>query len=266
MKKLLLAAAATLALCACGPTSSATGVEAASTSAVTSGPTDAQLTVSPSAAYITAAIASTRRSAEDRAQDETRHPAEMLALSDIAPGQSVGELLPGEGYFTRLFSLSVGPQGHVYTVVRLQPSQYEHPVAEDMGNVTTVRANYDAFTFPQPVDVVFTARNYHDLKIASYNMGDTVAMDRAAFAALRPGGVYIVIDHSAAAGYIEDQQHPLHRIDQDLVRREVESAGFVYDGEMQILRNPQDPRTQNVFDPAIRGHTDQFVMRFRKPG
>lgn len=265
MKQLLLAAAAALALCACGSTTaSTTGVEAASSTAP-AGPTEAQLTVSPSAPYITAAIASTRRPAEDRAQDAARHPADMLALANIAPGQSVGELLAGEGYFTRLFSLSVGPQGHVYTVLRLHPSQYEHPVAEDMGNVTTVHADYDAFAFPRPVDVVFTARNYHDLKIASYNMGDTVAMDRAAFAALRPGGVYIVIDHAATPGYVEDQQHPLHRIDQDLVRREVESAGFVYDGETQLLRNPADPRTANVFDPAIRGHTDQFAMRFRKP-
>jgi predicted methyltransferase len=91
-------------------------------------------------------------------------------------------------------------------------------------------------------------------------------MDRAAFNALKPGGLYIVIDHSAAAGSVDDQQHPLHRIDQDLVRREVESVGFIYDGESQILRNPADPRTQNVFDPAIRGHTDQFFMRFRRPG
>lgn len=267
MKQFLLAAAAALALCACGPTTSATSsAESAPASVTPSVATEAQLTVSPTAAYITAAVASTRRPAEDRERDATRHPAETLALSNIAPGQSVGELMPGGGYFTRLFSLAVGPRGHVYTVIRLHPSQYETPVAEDMGNVTTVHANYDAYAFPQPVDLVFTSRNYHDLKITSYQMGDTVGMDRAAFAALRPGGVYVVIDHSAMPGYIEDQAHTLHRIDQDLVRREVESVGFVYDGELQILRNPQDPRTQNIYDEAIRGHTDQFAMRFRKPG
>lgn len=264
MRQLLLAAAAAFALCACGPTTSSTGVEAPP--AVTYAPSEAQLTVSPTAPYITAALSSTRRPAADHGQDEMRHPAETLALANIAPGQSVGEILPGGGYFTRLFSLAVGAHGHVYTIVRPHPSQYERPVAEDMGNVTTVRADYDAFTFPQPVDVVFTARNYHDLKIASYVMGDTVGMDRAAFAALRPGGVYVIIDHSATPGYVENQQHPLHRIDQDLVRREVESVGFVYDGELQILRNPQDPRTANIYDDAIRGHTDQFAMRFRKPG
>ena len=266
MRKLLFAAAVAALAAACQPASAPSSNTTTATATATA-PATSEISsdVSPSAPYITAALASTRRSAEDRAQDATRHPAETLALSGVAPNQKIGELLPGEGYFTRLFSLAVGRQGHVYTVVRLQPSQYEHPVAEDMGNVTTVHANYDSFTFPAPVDLIFTARNYHDLKITSYNMGDTVGMDRQAFAALRPGGLYVIIDHSAIAGSAVDQAHPLHRIDQDVVRREVESVGFVYDGESQILRNPQDPRTANVFDPAIRGHTDQFFMRFRKP-
>ncbi len=267
MRKLLFAACvAGLAACQPAPAPSSGATTASATATTTAEATrDISSEVSPSAPYIVAAIASTRRPDADRAQDATRHPAETLALSGVAPGQKIGELLPGEGYFTRLLSLAVGRQGHVYTVVRLHPSQYEHPVAEDMGNVTTVHADYDAFTFSQPVDLVFTARNYHDLKIASYNMGDTVGMDRAAFAALRPGGLYIVIDHSAIAGSAVDQAHPLHRIDQNVVRHEVESVGFVYDGDSQILRNPQDPRTANIFDPAIRGHTDQFFMRFRKP-
>lgn len=266
MRKFLFSAALAALAGACQPASTPhedTSATAATAAAVTR---EISSDVSPAAPYITAALASARRPAEDRAQDATRHPAETLALSGVAPGQKIGELLPGEGYFTRLFSLAVGRQGHVYTIVRLHPSQYEHPVAEDMGNVTTVHADYDRFTLPAPVDLIFTARNYHDLKISSYNMGDTVGMDRAAFAALRPGGLYVVIDHSAIAGSASDQTHPLHRIDQDQVRREVESVGFVYDGESQILRNPQDPRTANIFDPAIRGHTDQFFMRFRKPG
>ncbi len=268
MRRLLIAAALAAFATACQPASApspGTSTAAATATAPASAVHEISSEVTPHAPYIAAALASTRRPAADRAQDAARHPAETLALAGVAPNQKIGELLPGEGYFTRLFSLAVGRQGHVYTVVRLQPSQYEHPVAEDMGNVTTVHANYDSFTFPTPVDLIFTARNYHDLKIASYNMGDTVGMDRQAFAALRPGGLYVIIDHSAIAGSAVDQTHPLHRIDQNEVRREVESVGFVYDGESQILRNPQDPRTANVFDPAIRGHTDQFFMRFRKP-
>lgn len=263
MRKLLIAAVAALSAAACQP--AAAPDSAAPADSASSAAREATSNIAPDAPYIVAAIASTRRTDADRAQDAARHPAEMLSLAEIQPGQKVGELMAGEGYFTRLFSLATGAQGHVYAVVRLHPSQYEHPVAEDMGNVTTVSANYDAFTFPEPVDVVFTARNYHDLKITSYQMGDTVGMDRAAFNALRPGGVYIVIDHSAIAGTTDDQAHPIHRIDQDVVRREVESVGFVYDGETQVLRNPADPRTASVFDDSIQGHTDQFAMRFRKP-
>ena len=115
---------------------------------------------------------------------------------------------------------------------------------------------------------MFTAQNYHDVAIASYHLGDRGQMNATAFAALKPGGVYIVIDHSAVAGspVQTDEATALHRIDQATVRREVETAGFVYDGESDVLRNPADARTASVFDPSIRGHTDQFMMRFRKPG
>jgi predicted methyltransferase len=159
----------------------------------------------------------------------------------------------------------VGAQGRVYAISRSAHDQYEHVVLEGTPNVTNVVQGYDRFTLPAPADLIFTARNYHDFKIDSYHMGDTLAVDRAAFAALKPGGLYVIIDHSAVAGTVMDQVHPNHRIDQAVVRREVESVGFVYDGESQMLRNAQDPRSASVFDPSIRGHTDQFFMRFRKP-
>jgi predicted methyltransferase len=106
------------------------------------------------------------------------------------------------------------------------------------------------------------------MPIAEYNLGDRHAMNRTAFAALKPGGLYVVIDHSAVDGApLETAEGTaLHRIDQAIVRQEVEAAGFVFDGEIDVLRNPDDARAISVFDPAIRGHTDQFVMRFRKPG
>ena len=267
MRKILIAVAVAAFTGACQPPSapSSTTTTPNAGASLVEPVSEAASNISASAPYIVAALASTRRPEQDHAADATRHPGETLALSEVAPGQKIGELMAGEGYFTRLFSLAVGRQGHVYTIVRLHPSQYEHPVAEDMGNVSTIHGDYDHFTLPEPVDLVFTARNYHDLKIESYHMGDTLALDRAAFAALRPGGIYVVIDHSAIAGSAVDQVHPLHRIDQAEVRREVESVGFVYDGESQILRNPGDPRTANIFDPVIRGHTDQFFMRFRRP-
>ena len=116
------------------------------------------------------------------------------------------------------------------------------------------------------LDVVFTAQNYHDLYITEYALGNAAEINAAAFAALKPGGIYLVIDHSAVAGTpTETGSNGIHRIDQATVRSEIEAAGFVFDGEAEFLRNPEDPRTANVFDEAIRGRTDQFVMRFRKP-
>jgi predicted methyltransferase len=103
--------------------------------------------------------------------------------------------------------------------------------------------------------------------LTAYGLGDRNAMNRAAFAALKPGGLYVIIDHSAVTGApVEtDAETAIHRIDQAVVRQEVEAAGFVFDSEADFLRNPADGRTISVFDEAIRGQTDQFVMRFRKP-
>ncbi|MBI3439351.1 MAG: class I SAM-dependent methyltransferase, partial [Proteobacteria bacterium] len=240
MRKFLLAAAAAALAAACQPASPPSTSSATTTATSTAAAArDISSDFAATAPYIVAAIADTHRPAADRTQDAARHPAETLALSGVAPGQKIAELLPGEAYFTRLFSNAVGAQGRVYAVSRTAHDQYEHVVLEGTANVTNVIQPYDHFTVPSPVDLVFTARNYHDFKINQYQMGDTLALDRAAFAALRPGGLYVIIDHSAVAGAVEDQVHPLHRIDQAVVRREVESVGFVYDGESQILRNPQ---------------------------
>lgn len=229
--------------------------------------------VSADAAYIVAAIADARRPAEDRERDVNRHPAEVLAFARIEPGDKVADLLPGAGYFTRLFATAVSDAGRVYPVIRPDgvAGEFELPILEvaaQYANATMARTPYDALAFPEPLDVVFTAQNYHDMALTEYNLGDRAAMNASAFAALKPGGLYIVIDHSAPAGLAleTDAATATHRIDQALVRSEVEAAGFVFDGESDVLRNAADDRTTNVFDPAIRGRTDQFVMRFRKPG
>jgi predicted methyltransferase len=260
MKQMLLAAAAALALVACGQTTS----EAPQAPAV--------VEVSPDAANIVAAIADARRPAEDTARDANRHPAEMLAFAQIEPGDRVADIFPGGGYFTRLFAVAVGDEGRVYPTIRPDgvAGEYETPVlpvAAQYTNATMARAPYDALAFPEPLDVIFTAQNYHDMAITQYALGDRAAMNASAFAALKPGGLYIVIDHSAVEGAAveTDGETTLHRIDQATVRREVEAAGFVFDGESDVLRNPSDTRLISVFDPAIRGHTDQFVMRFRRP-
>jgi predicted methyltransferase len=94
---------------------------------------------------------------------------------------------------------------------------------------------------------------------------DPLALDRQAFAALKPGGLFVVIDHVAPAGSGMVDTGTLHRIDPAIVKQQVQAAGFVFDGESNALRNPADPHTAKVFDKSIRGHTDQFIYRFRKP-
>jgi predicted methyltransferase len=257
MKRILMAAA--FALAACGQTAQqAEAPEAA---------------VTAESAHIVAALADTRRPQEDRDRDAARHAADTLAFADIEPGDRVADSFPGGGYWTRLFAVAVGEEGRVYPTIRADgvAGEYETPVlavAAQYPNATMARTPYDALAYPEPLDVIFTAQNYHDMPITEYNLGDRNAMNRTAFAALKPGGIYVIIDHSAVAGaaiQTEGGDAILHRIDQAAVRQEVEAAGFVFDGEAEFLHNAADTRTTSVFDPSIRGHTDQFVMRFRKP-
>lgn len=259
MKHILIAAAAAIALAACNQQTAPA-------------PEAPRAEVTPDAANIVAAVADTRRPQADRDRDAMRRPAEMLAFAQIEPGDRVGEIFPGGGYFTRLFAVAVGDEGRVYATIRPDgvAGEYETPiiaVAAEYPNAVMARTPYDALAYPEPLDVVFTAQNYHDMALTAYALGDRAAMNRTAFAALKPGGYYIVIDHSAVAGSpIEtNAETTIHRIDEAAVRAEVEAAGFVFDSSSNVLRNPADTRTTNVFDPAIRGRTDQFVLRFRRP-
>ena len=238
------------------------------TEEVLSSPTE----VRADAPNILAAVADSRRPVEDTRRDADRRPADTLAFAQIELGDRVADIFPGGGYWTRLFAVAVGDQGRVYPTIRPDgvAGEFETPVlavAAEYGNAIMARRPYDALAYPELLDVVFTAQNYHDLPLAAYHLGDRNAMNRAAFSSLRPGGLYVVIDHSAIDGSSvqTDAEVALHRIDQATVRREVEAAGFVFDGEANFLRNPADDRTASVFDEAIRGRTDQFVMRFRKP-
>jgi predicted methyltransferase len=259
MKRFLIAAAAAVVLAACGQQAAA--------------PTPAApVEVAPDAAHIVAALADTRRPAEDTARDVNRHAAETLAFARIGPGDRVADVFPGGGYWTRLFAVALGDTGRVYPTIRPDGAagEFETPVlavAAQYPNAVMARTPYDALAFPEPLDVIFTAQNYHDMALTEYALGDRAAMNASAYAALKPGGLYVVIDHSAVAGapLQTDAAAASHRIDQAIVRQEIEAAGFVFDGEADFLRNAEDTRTLSVFDPAIRGRTDQFVMRFRKP-
>jgi predicted methyltransferase len=224
--------------------------------------------------YVTAAINDPARK-DDTADDARRKVGELMAFSQVKPGQAVVDLIPGSGYFTRVFSAIVGPKGHVYVV---WPNEYAHESKSDVqaskalvaqphyANVAVFMGPAAQFKTPDKVDVVFTSQNYHDYPDKFMGKVDPVAFDKQVFDSLKPGGVFVVIDHVAEAGSGMRDTDTLHRIDPAIVKKQVESVGFVFDGESDVLRNPADPHNIKVFDKSIRGHTDQFVYRFRKPG
>jgi len=227
---------------------------------------------SPAPTAIKAAIADPARSAEEVAHDTQRKPAEMLLFAQIKPGAKVMDLIPGGGYFTRLFAKAVGPEGWVYAY---QPSELDGfskgkpakilGVAKAYPNVSVIHAPVNNLSAPELLDVVWTAQNYHDLKDDFFKPADTTMVNKAVFQALKPGGLYIVLDHAAEKGSGLRDTNTLHRIDEAVVKSEVEAAGFEFVAESKALRNPADPKTANVFDKSIRGTTDQFVYKFRKP-
>lgn len=214
------------------------------------------------------AVADKNRPAADVARDADRKPAAMLDFAKIDHGKKVVDFIPGKGYFTRLFAVAVKPGGSVVADIPAAAAEHDPAGAAEIaalgttyGDVTVVATLTDPAV--QGADVVWTSQNYHDLHNAPPEM--VPAVNRAIFAALKPGGYYVVIDHAAVAGAPADVTKTLHRIDPAVVRAEVTAAGFVLDGESTVLANPADDHSKIVFDPAISGHTDKFAYRFRKP-
>ena len=224
-------------------------------------------------AYVKAAVADPGRG-DDAQADARRHPAELATFAEVKPGDSVVDLIPGNGYFTRVFSKIVGPKGQVYAI---WPNEYAKVDSDDVATIAALAKNPAyanvsmilepgaAFSTPKPVDVVWTSQNYHDYPDKFMGNIDPSVLDKAVFAALKPGGLFIVVDHVAEAGSGSRDTDTLHRIDPALVRKQVEAAGFVFEGESNVLRNPADTHKLKVFDKTIRGHTDQFAYKFRKP-
>ncbi|WP_292083041.1 MULTISPECIES: class I SAM-dependent methyltransferase [unclassified Brevundimonas] len=222
----------------------------------------------PPVAY-QSAVADPLRPADEVARDPLRHPAEILAFAQVQPGQKIADIRPGAGYFSRLFARVVGEGGHVYAFVPNRTAERENPRADALvaayPNISRVNGDLDAMAFDQPLDVVFMSQEYHDFHIPRFGV-DVAKMNADIFKALKPGGLFVVIDHQAAPGAGNTVVETLHRIEGAQLRKEVEAAGFVFDGETSAVANPADDHTLNVFDEAIRGKTDQFVYRFRKPG
>mgnify|MGYP000923067564 CR=1 FL=1 len=230
--------------------------------------------VTASTENIVAAVADAARPQADKDRDANRKPADMVAFGEVRPGDKVGELVPGGGYMTRILSKAVGPTGKIY-VFASQPVAREGqpppaaPVAAitadtaNYGNVQVVISNFATIANPEPLDLVWTSQNYHDMHNPGRNL-DINAANKAILNALKPGGLYIVLDHQSAKG--TEFSADLHRIDEAKVKAEVLAAGFEFVGASTVLRNPADDGAKTIFDPSIRGKTDQFILKFKKPG
>jgi predicted methyltransferase len=225
--------------------------------------------------HITAAVADKARPAADTARDADRKPAEMLEFAEVKPSSKVADFIPGTGYFTRVFAKAVGPKGKVYAVTNPPPANAAAGAAPppimaiasdaNYGNVQVVSTGIGSFKTPEPVDVFWTSQNYHDLYLTRFNL-DVAAVTKTIYDNIKPGGLFIVLDHAATPGApVVETANTLHRIDPAVVRKNAEAAGFKYEGESKVLANPSDDKSKGVFDPSIRAHTDQFIYKFRKP-
>jgi predicted methyltransferase len=214
-------------------------------------------------AAIAAAVADPGRPAADTARDPLRKPAQIVAFAGVKPGDKIAEIAPGGGYYTRVLAKAVGPEGKVYALMpgffANRPGGLDaiNALAEQYGNVEVVVVDYAATKLPEPVDLVWTTENYHDLA-----NGDIGAVNAWAFVALRPGGTYFVEDH-AAPGTGTSATSTLHRIDPEAVKQQVTSAGFTLEAESDLLHNPDDPH--DVSPREVQPTSDKFALRFRKP-
>jgi len=219
---------------------------------------------------ITAAVDDSARPQADKDRDAVRKPGETLEFAGVKPGSKVLELFPNAGYYTRILSVAVGPKGHVYAISPPKRGDRDlgaatQALAADAhySNVTAISADFKEIKVSEPVDVVWTSLNYHDLH-NNPNL-DIGAFNKAMFDLLKPGGTYLIVDHAGAPGSGTGDTQKLHRIDPAAVKSEVTAAGFKFDKQGDFLKNPNDPHTAPIFDPSIRGKTDQFAMKFTRP-
>jgi predicted methyltransferase len=196
---------------------------------------------------------------------------EVIAFMGLKPGDKVADIVAGR--FVRALSAAVGPNGKVYAVMPNEVVK-AHPevtgllnaVASQPGsNVVVSTPPINQPDLPKGLDTVFIRQNYHDLYDKFMGPADVPAFNKAVYAALKPGGEYVILDHSAVAGSGLAATDTIHRIDEARVKADMAAAGFKLDGESKIFANPADDRTKMVFDPSVRGKTDQFLLKFRKP-
>lgn len=221
------------------------------------------------------ALADTNRPARDRARDRRDHIGEVMAFASVAPGEIVADFLPFRGYYTRLFAALVGVAGRTYAVVPEELTRIER-IAKGRAEIAGFAASEptielasgpvaQAGALPEPVDLFWISENYHDLHNLFMGPVDIGAFNAAVFGALKPGGRLIIIDHAASKGTPRDVAEKLHRIEPAVARREIEAAGFKWDGASDALANGGDRHISSIFARGVRYHTDRFIHRFRKP-
>ena len=221
--------------------------------------------------YVAAAVADKDRPKDDTDRDVNRHPADVMAMTGVKPGDRVVDVGPGKtGYYTRILARIVGKDGKVYRfnptwVAEKFPTAKAGVDALTSGGYANVEASVQPmaeFKFDKPVDLVFMSQIYHD---QVWQKIDIAKMNKAIFDALKPGGVFFVVDHVGPGVVTSEQIEKVHRIEPAEVKKQVLAAGFVLESESDLLKDAADPHTVSVFDPSIRGKTDQFIFKFKKP-
>tara|TARA_A100001391_G_scaffold139407_4_gene97681 strand:- start:4854 stop:5642 length:789 start_codon:yes stop_codon:yes gene_type:complete len=261
MRKLLFAALAATALASCGG-----GDEPVATE-----------TQDPARKYMQAVTDISR--GDDQQYDAKRKPAELLAFAQIDKGEVVGDYIMGGGYVTRLLATAVGADGKVYAFqpsefIEFRPEYAEEqdaaiaPYTNDQGepvHVFPLRGPIADPGWPEPLDTIITVMNLHDLFIPEMPEGTAKEAIANLYDSLKPGGTLVVVDHVAADGGGLDAAGKLHRMDEEVALKALTDAGFVLEEESDLYARPDDPHDANVFDDVIRGNTDQFAWRLRKP-
>ncbi len=215
--------------------------------------------------YIRSAVESPARSAAQRARDVNRKPAETLTMSGIKPADRVVEFASFGQYYTTMLSDIVGPKGHVYMYdlpyTGKRSGAASRAFVASHPNCEYHLIDYNKLKLPRQVDIVFIVLYYHDLLL---NDIDTASLNARIFKALKPGGIFFVVDHNAVPGS-GTRDIKLHRIDPAVIRSQVTAAGFELVEESHLLADPADDHTQLIFSPSIRGRTDQTIFKFRRP-
>lgn len=216
------------------------------------------------------------RTDADRARDAGRKPAEVLAFFGIEPGMTVLDMFSGGGYYTELVSNVVGPDGEVIAHTNSAYAQFVGEEATNryannrLPNVEILLAENNELRLPvEEFDAILMVLSFHDIYYVDPDNGwpalDGPQLIEELYRGLKPGGILGMVDHRAAAGSGSESGNTLHRIDPAIAVQALEAAGFDLEAESDVLHNADDDYSLNMADPAVRGKTDRFVFRFRKP-